>query len=665
MKYTPKQTWAVFLAGVLTMKPEASVFQTGFLTEAGNVNTDKQYFVFAEKEGLACWIVAEQIDSDEKESAKLAADQLLGDWSEKPTLNRNKLKEYLINAHQKLVKESRNIMLKVSLVMVVSDYSKMVWAVSGNVRLYHFRDGVFNFRSKDQTMAQVMLDAGNLKEDEINRRNERSGLINYLGISTEFKPLVSEVYQLREGDKILLCNLGLWEKVSVQDLEEALKADEEPVTLLTQLQENYLAKSDKPLKPFIGTLIHVKKIGGKKFGDYLTPQNVAACLSVLAIVGAVWLVGTVLSQNGVEPKLEKPKPGIRVKVKKQPVGTQKPPEDKETVTVNKAEQIRKSETENQPSPRIFQNQNQGTQTETFTKHRKADQEFAVADAGRIEPQRNMQRNKKVDKRRQPTTDRIQKPADHQEQRLNIPADAPARNGQVNQTIPQKHKPGAGTERQRETTTRISTKEIPSENRQPETETRRPRPTETAATVTKQRNSAEPKQRNSAESQARRDGETPRKQGEAVEQQRRQNEAEAPKRLSDEEERQLRRKEAEAERRRKLKEAEEARKQQEAETKTKTGSPDGLSHSGSPLSESSDGVSLNRDTKIAHAKALEKNGDEKYEAQKYSEALDLYKLAQRAYAELGMSMDAARVDQKINITIKKKLESFLKRQLKKE
>lgn len=599
------------------MRTQTGVFLTDFLTEAGNINTDKQYFVFVEKEGLACWIVAEQIDSDEKESAKLAADQLIWDWSQKPTLNRSKLKEYLINAHQKLVSESQNIMLKCSLVMVVSDYSKMVWAVSGNVRLYHFRDGIFNFRSKDQTMAQVMLDAGNLKEDEINRRNERSGLINYLGISTEFKPLVSQVYQLREGDKILLCNLGLWEKVSVQDLEEILKAEEEPVRLLTKLHENYVARSDKPVKQFIGTLIHVKKISGKKFGDYLTSQNLKACLGVLAILCVGWLVDTVFSPKGVEPKMKKPKTVFSVK--KQPVVTQRLPEAKETVTAEAAQQIIKSETENQPSTRIVQNPNQATKTETLVKHQKAEQDLPFEDSVTTQPQRNMAQNK-------------------------------------NPELTQKPKPVGWFEKQRETISRTSPKEIPGDNRQPETEARRPRPKETSETVLKQQNFEEP--------QPRRDGERFKKQAEADEQQRRQNETEALKGLSDEEERQLRRKEAEAERRRKLKEAEEARKQQEAEIKSKIGSPDDVPYNGSSLAESNNSVILTRDTKIAHAQTLEKNGDERFDAQKYGEALDLYKKAQRVYVELGMTTDAARVDQKINITIKKKLEYFLKRQFQK-
>ncbi|HYH04572.1 MAG TPA: hypothetical protein VEC37_15885, partial [Bacillota bacterium] len=355
------------------MEPKVSPFQTGFLTEAGNINTSKQYYAFIEKEGLACWIVAEQIDSsEEKESAKLAAEQIIWDFSQKPTLSQSKLREYLTNAHQKLVNESGNIMLKASLVMVVSDYSRMVWAVSGNVRLYHFRDKVFNFRSKDQTMAQVMLDAGNLKEEEINRRNERSGLINYLGISTEFKPLISRVFPLHEGDKILICNLGLWEKVTAQDLTQALEANEGPAQVLKQLQENWLIKSDKPLKQFIGTLIYVDKISGKKIINYLTPQNVATCLSVLAIVGAGWLVGNIFSQTGMEPKTEKPQ--TINGVKKQPTATNRLSKEHKQIDLhNKVRQTQNSETEIHDENINWPNQNQPVETKKAEKRREEEQ----------------------------------------------------------------------------------------------------------------------------------------------------------------------------------------------------------------------------------------------------------------------------------------------------
>jgi serine/threonine protein phosphatase PrpC len=245
----------------LSMNEKKAKFSTGFMTEAGTKITSRGYFGSVEQAGLACWIVAEQVDAlEDKESAKIAVERILGNFSRGPSMAKAKIKEYLLDAHQKLKDESKTEMLKANLVMVVTDYAKAVWTVIGNVRLYHFREGRFSFRSKDQTIAQVMVDSGLLAEDEVNQREERNNLINYLGGITEFKPFISEPFHLQDGDVLLLCNSGVWEKIKNAEIVDCLRHTSEPREFMTAVKSAGLVQGSPGLKNYTMGVIFTQQV---------------------------------------------------------------------------------------------------------------------------------------------------------------------------------------------------------------------------------------------------------------------------------------------------------------------------------------------------------------------------------------------------------------------
>jgi serine/threonine protein phosphatase PrpC len=240
-----------------------------FLTEAGATVTNKEYFTGVELADFACWVIAERLDSCvEKESARLAADQVITAFTAQPTVSRVKIREYLMQAQQKLLAESvgNQIKLRANLLMVVTDYRKIIYGVSGNVRLYHLRQGRFNFRSKDQTMAQVMLDAGNLDETEVNRRNERNSLINFLGITEVYKPLVASAYQLQDNDQLLLCNINFWENFTNEEIATVWSEASDPVANLKQLKTELLTRKPQT-QHFIVAAIDFKQIRRRRWGS--------------------------------------------------------------------------------------------------------------------------------------------------------------------------------------------------------------------------------------------------------------------------------------------------------------------------------------------------------------------------------------------------------------
>lgn len=128
------------------MRKDNSDFSTAFVSEAGSYIDNRDYFAFMETDDMACYVLADGLDSDQElRSAEMVVKTVLENFMEKPSMSKRRLMRDLREAQEWLQFESRRVRLKASLLMVVTNYNKMVYVSCGNVRLYHFRNGRLNF----------------------------------------------------------------------------------------------------------------------------------------------------------------------------------------------------------------------------------------------------------------------------------------------------------------------------------------------------------------------------------------------------------------------------------------------------------------------------------------------------------------------------------------
>ncbi len=121
------------------MRKENSDFKTSFLSEAGSFLQNKDYFAYTELDDVACWVAVKGLDSDQEiSSAELAVKAILEKFMEKPSMSRRSIKKYLKNAQAILQAQSLRVRLKASIVIVISDYSKMIVAVAGKFEAISF-----------------------------------------------------------------------------------------------------------------------------------------------------------------------------------------------------------------------------------------------------------------------------------------------------------------------------------------------------------------------------------------------------------------------------------------------------------------------------------------------------------------------------------------------
>ncbi|MCS1394018.1 serine/threonine protein phosphatase [Lysinibacillus boronitolerans] len=268
------------------MRKENSDFKTSFLSEAGSFLQNKDYFAYTELDDVACWVAVKGLDSDQEiSSAELAVKAILEKFMEKPSMSRRSIKKYLKNAQAILQAQSLRVRLKASIVIVISDYSKMIVAVAGNSRLYHFRNGTLSYKTTDQSLAQEIVNSRNRSLD-ISQHEERSNLLNYLGKPEDFKPFVSKKMKLLDGDVLVLCTAGFWEDVNEIEMADALEDTKDPEQYTDLLEEVLLSRQRKVVNNYTIATIFANKVyqeTNKKKMKYI--KMIAAALIVALVVG--------------------------------------------------------------------------------------------------------------------------------------------------------------------------------------------------------------------------------------------------------------------------------------------------------------------------------------------------------------------------------------------
>jgi serine/threonine protein phosphatase PrpC len=114
--------------------------------------------------------------------------------------------------------------MKTTLVTLLIDDSKAMWAHIGDSRLYHFVNGKYKFRTFDHSVSQMAVVRGEISEDQIRGHVDRNKLLKALGREETISIDVSPVVDLRGNEHaFLLCTDGFWEYVTENDMQRSLK----------------------------------------------------------------------------------------------------------------------------------------------------------------------------------------------------------------------------------------------------------------------------------------------------------------------------------------------------------------------------------------------------------------------------------------------------------
>jgi len=160
-------------------------------------------------------------------ASKVATEAILLNLASARRWSAERLEEAIAAASRSVKKqqETHSQMSEMSSTVVVlcleSDGRKAFWTHVGDSRLFHFRRGVGTQLTKDHSVLQSFEDAGVVLPGSA--KPDRSVLYAAIGAEGDLKLVVDSKPDLHDGDAFLMCTDGVWDNVSLMDMERMLQ----------------------------------------------------------------------------------------------------------------------------------------------------------------------------------------------------------------------------------------------------------------------------------------------------------------------------------------------------------------------------------------------------------------------------------------------------------
>ena len=271
----------------IKMRKYNSSMKTAFVSEAGSKLTNKDYFGFVELDNFACYVIADGItDRGDGDGARTAIEAIIQAFQEDPGIGKGRIKGYLKQANEVLLKGEGDEKLKASLTVVITDYVKLRFGYVGNTRFRIYRQGRCYFATTDMSLSQDMVHSGEVREDKAFRHEERNNLYAYLG-QKSFHPFVSTKVKLLEGDILTLYTRGIWEQVDEGELLDVFsEAGNDPAEECDKVEELLLSRQLKELENYTFAAIYVEKV----FQDPNRKRKIKGIIRITVVVLILLLV---------------------------------------------------------------------------------------------------------------------------------------------------------------------------------------------------------------------------------------------------------------------------------------------------------------------------------------------------------------------------------------
>ena len=243
------------------MRKQNSSFQTEFISEAGIDLTNNDYFAYVEYDKYACYVIADGLNEHpDPVSASLASQAAFLKFQERPSMSRNTISACLKAANDALCEAEHKDRLKASIMVVITDYTKMRYGYAGNTRLCLYRKGYIQNRSKDTSLANEIAVKQRQPEDVLAEHEEKNNLYAYAGQGQGFSPVISKKIKLQNGDVIALYTRGIWEKIRRKEMDAVFADATEPKEMLLELEGKLFQEQTGRLENYTCAVIYVNKI---------------------------------------------------------------------------------------------------------------------------------------------------------------------------------------------------------------------------------------------------------------------------------------------------------------------------------------------------------------------------------------------------------------------
>ena len=228
-------------------------FVTEFVSRVGGREHNEDYCAFSEVGQAACWVAADGLGGHRggELASRSAVEAVLTSFRADPQLSAAALRRHLESAQRSVLaaqaQQPTLSTMRTTIVVLLTDSSRVLWAHMGDSRLYCFENGGSVFHTSDHSVVQMMVDAGDLSPDQIRHHEDRNRLLRCLGEHDgDFRPtILPEPRTLYRGTAFLLCTDGFWENVLDAEMQVDLAKAENAGEWLTFMEDRLLERSNE------------------------------------------------------------------------------------------------------------------------------------------------------------------------------------------------------------------------------------------------------------------------------------------------------------------------------------------------------------------------------------------------------------------------------------
>ena len=225
-------------------------FRTASLSRPGGRERNEDACDYRVSDAGGVWVVADGLGGHAggERASRLAVETLLGILGDAPSVSPEGLSQALDQTQQVMLSAQREggphaAGMRTTVVVLVSDGESALWAYVGDSRLYHFRAGALLAQTRDHSVPQALVNAGEIPPEAIRGHEDRNRLLRSLGTEGAFRPSLPEAaVSLEPGDAFLLCTDGFWEPVSEEEMTAALATAADPAAWLATLERLLLER---------------------------------------------------------------------------------------------------------------------------------------------------------------------------------------------------------------------------------------------------------------------------------------------------------------------------------------------------------------------------------------------------------------------------------------
>ena len=291
------------------MRKDEAKFITEFLSEAGTKAENNDYFGYVLLDNYAIWAVADGFDEEEgaKVAARIAVESVIEYFMLRPRFNYDVIKEMMDYANLKVKEKQEETqkysLMHTSLLIVISNYNSILYGNIGNTRFYHIRGGYIISQSRDDTIAQLLVDEGALNISDMRFHRQRNDLLQAIGDFGKIKPnIIKKPVEFMEKDVFCLTTVGFWENIDEHDMENDLSRFEDKKQWLNSLEKRILASLRDNIENYTIAQVEVGAVASpepmEKDKRKLIKKIILVMLIIVVIILFV-IIWNVKRRNGI------------------------------------------------------------------------------------------------------------------------------------------------------------------------------------------------------------------------------------------------------------------------------------------------------------------------------------------------------------------------------